>query len=46
MNDERDHDQDYGGIETLPTKEKAQFLVAFAAVVLALIAFALKIYFF
>ncbi len=46
MIEEHETDHKYGGIDTLPTKEKAQFLIAFVAVILALIAFALKIYFF
>jgi len=41
-----DNEEEYGGLETLPTKEKAQFLIAFVGVILALLAFALKIYFF
>ncbi len=36
---------EYGGVETLPVKEKAQFFIAFSIVVLAMIAFAIKIYF-
>jgi len=46
MIEEQETDHEYGGIGTLSTKEKVQFLVAFVAVILALIAFALKIYFF
>jgi len=46
MIEEQETDYEYGGIDSLSTKEKAQFLIAFAAVILALIAFALKIYFF
>ncbi len=42
---EEAHDE-YGGIETLSGKEKAQFFVAMMMVVMALIAFYLKIYFF
>ncbi len=46
MIEDKDTEHEYGGLETLPTKEKAQFLIAFVAVILALIAFSLKIYFF
>jgi len=43
---EKETEQEYGGLSTLSTKEKVQFLIAFSGVILALIAFTLKIYFF
>ncbi len=36
---------EYGGIETLPMKEKVQFFIAFSLVVLTMIGFGIKIYF-
>lgn len=36
---------EYGGVETLPLKEKVQFFIAISLVVLVMIGFAIKVYF-
>ena len=47
MEEQKDNQEhEYGGLETLSGKEKGQLFVSMMMVVLAMLAFYLKIYFF